>query len=276
MNPLTQLLSLYHYPLGDQARLLRSLATLALALAQTELHARCLTALKAVEAAIKLREARHVEDGERKWSPKAVELDRLIDADAAFIHSLCTTVASRPSHPQAEVARDLLSALFTPNLAAFTQLRFTEQILVDQRLVNRLQNEARSLVEAFALGDMVQELTERVSAFEQEVDFYTQGVSSAEIAAAEAVALNQTISVIHLVLSAPVDDAAKVEVRDQLARPILLANEDLNHLYAEQRRKAADAKAAELKAAELKAAELKAAEQSTAVCADATPQFAQA
>lgn len=205
MENLAHELVLYSYPLGEQVRILRLIEAIDQEPGELDVKERAALALACVLLAVGLRQIRNREEGEKVWCVKARPLDQDIDAIGARIYSVLTAVANRASHPQAPVARLVIVALFHPNLAAFVQVKFSEQALLNQQLLSMLRGDAAALVTTMGLGEALQALT---TAFARELDVLTRGTTAQAVAEAEAEAL----AVIHYVMgrARPCDPAQSV------------------------------------------------------------------
>lgn len=237
MTRLTDQLVLYRYPLAEQVRLLRSFEAIAAELGETEVKERAAAARDVAQAALERRQLRSREEGEKLWSPKVRQLDQAIDHNVTYIHGLLSTVASRSSHPHAAVARKVLASLFNPNLAAFVQIKFSEQSLLNQRLVDLLRGDAKPLVAAMGLAEAVDELEQQARTFAHELDVVFRGTTPKEVAEAEQEALEETLAVIHFIMGRyRPRDAAQRATRDRLLVPVVAVNEELHAMYRERTR----------------------------------------
>lgn len=123
---------------------------------------------------------------------------------------MLTAVANRASHPQAPVARQGIAALFHLNLAAFVQVKFSEQARLNQQLLSMLRGDAAAPVTTMGLGEAVEELEALTTASARELDAQTRGTTAQAVAEAEA--LEETLAVPHDVMGStrPRDPAQRV------------------------------------------------------------------
>ena len=241
MRKLSDDITLYDYPLGDQVRILRSIEATAERLGQADVRERAAAALEVAEAAADARARRALEDGQRAWTPRATELDRAIDAHVAYLHAILSTLAARTAHPQVEAARRALASQFPAGLRRFTQARFAEQAILNHGLVEHLRGEGAALVAAMGLTEAVDALAAQAAAFSVELNVAARRTTPEQVAQAEEAALEETLALIHHVMGRwRPSDAAACAVRDELLLPVVQVNEALHERYqARQRGRAA-------------------------------------
>lgn len=256
MTTLTRELTLYHYPLGDQARILRSFFAIAAELSQPVVQERSVDALGLVQEAIVLRQTRSHEEGEKVWSVKARDLDQQIDKNVHYIHDVVIAAANRPSHPHNAAARKIISTLFREGLASFVQVKFSDQALLNLELLKLLKGEGQKLVEAMGLGEAVAELEAQADEFSAELDVLTRSTTPTEVSQAEDVALDATLGVIHFVMGAyRTHVPGELVIRERLLVPVVQVNAELHAWYQEQQREGKQKAEAARKAAEAAAKE---------------------